>query len=240
MAGIRFMNAEGRAKMRSVAPVTFSEAGMALEAPDSSVARKSSGLSNPKGGVDWVRPNSSPGRSSSAGSVRFVAEDQGGQSRQKGSMSYSNKYEGMVRVAGRGDGDEDDETMSIETRRRLRQVLNEDQGPAVTFSGTGGPARARGQVVGSKKSWDDLWKSVGGHDMPDLDFTRQMGIVIFAGDQPPGSSVQILSAEPKNGKYVVVYEILRPRRRLAGPNTRPYQVRVAPKSALSVVFKQAK
>jgi hypothetical protein len=155
-------------------------------------------------------------------------------------MSYLNKYEGMVRIAGEEDNREEDEYMSDRNRQRLRQMLDSDRSPAVTFSGDGGPDRGMGRVIRSKDSWDKLWKSVGGHDMPDLDFKRQMGVVIFAGKQPPGSIVQILSAGPKKGKFVVVYEVLRPQKRLRGKNIRPYQVRVAPYSELKVVFKKAR
>jgi len=98
--------------------------------------------------------------------------------------------------------------------------------PDWTLEGSGGPGRFLGRVIQDKKTWDALWRSVRGHDIPEVDFGRHMAVALFAGEQPLGTRIGIVSAREKGGRFVVKYFIRGPDKD-EGPGTaRPYQVRV--------------
>lgn len=112
------------------------------------------------------------------------------------------------------------------------------QVPAVSFKGEGGPARLRLQVIRSRKRWRALWRSVGGRDMPDPNFRKKMAVVVFAGVQPAGSTVDIVSAVPSKGRFRVAYRIHRPRARRGAGSVRPYHVVLVKRSRLKPLFRR--
>ncbi len=124
----------------------------------------------------------------------------------------------------------------------LTRVAN--QGPAispertVSFKGSDGPARLRLRVIRTKKSWRALLRSVGGRDVPDPDFRRKMAIVVFAGSQPKGSTVDIVSAKPSKGRFRVFYRIHRARARRGAGSVRPYHVVLVDRSRLKPLFRK--
>lgn len=109
---------------------------------------------------------------------------------------------------------------------------------AVSFKGADGYARLRLRVIRSRKSWRALLRSVGGRDMPDPDFRRKMAVVVFAGSQPEGSTVDIVSAKPSKGRFRVSYRIHRARARRGAGSVRPYHIVLVKRSRLKPLFKK--
>lgn len=122
--------------------------------------------------------------------------------------------------------------------RQVRHLLKTMAAPPLTMSGEGGPARFEGRLLKTKKAWDRMWKSVGGHDMPEVDFKRQMGVVVFSGNQPQGTVINIKSAKPSGSMFFVEYQILKPIPPRPGTRHRTYQVIIVGRSKLSPVFKK--
>ncbi|PCI37052.1 MAG: hypothetical protein COB53_07705 [Elusimicrobia bacterium] len=80
-----------------------------------------------------------------------------------------------------------------------------------------------------------MWKSVGGHDIPELNVDTQMGVAMFGGNLPAGSHVAIVNTKEHEKYFRVQYRILRPRDKKPG-TVRPYHVVVVKKSILPPRF----
>ncbi len=122
--------------------------------------------------------------------------------------------------------------------RQVRSMLKSMDAPPLTMSGEGGPARFEGRLLNTRKQWDAMWRSVGGHDMPEVDFKRQMGVVVFSGDQPQGTVINIKSAKPSGGIFLVEYQILKPITPRPGTRYRTYQAIITARSKLPPAFKK--
>lgn len=155
--------------------------------------------------------------------------------RARGSVGFVGKDEKVAGVADR-DQEYPESLGRVSSGDRLSRLM-EGEGPPVSFSGDGGPDRFEGRLVRSARDWQALWREVGGHDIPDLDFNRKMAVAVFAGRRPKGSAVEIASARPRGQVFLVEYRLSLPRAR-APLSARPYHVVTAPKSKLRAVFRQ--
>lgn len=235
MAALKIMNAPEPEP--DPGEIRFSKAQVELSRPErlassSAAGRRAAGGSS-QGGVELVEEGAVRDR----GSVGFVAERQGA-SKNAGSMGYLSGGSGVIGVA--GTGREEDDFAPGNTRRRLEKMISGGEAPPLAFSGVGGPPRLAGRLVRTKMDWDGLWKAVGGHDMPELDFGRRMAVAVFGGTQPAGTKIQVVSAKPVKNRFVVEFQILKPLPSPGGPDIRPYQVLIVPASDLPPVFRKAK
>ncbi|MFH2202329.1 MAG: hypothetical protein ABIJ96_04400 [Elusimicrobiota bacterium] len=238
MAGLQIRN-QLTAKQRAekAAPVEFSKADVDLSAPRKSVERPANVRGTASGALGLVREEAPAGGRGAGGSMRYVAEGRASPSKRQGRMGY---LRGDNDVMGLAPNKGEQAFLGSETSDFFREMVLAESSPPLTFSGTGGPERFTAQIIRSRQAWDMLWRSVGGHDMPQPDFKREMGVAVFAGVQQAGSGIQIRSAKPKGGKFIVEYDILLPVKRQPGRNIRPYQVIVVPATRLPVVFRKAK
>ena len=106
--------------------------------------------------------------------------------------------------------------------------------PSTSYSGDDGFKVFQTRVVRTRKKWRELRKMLKREDFPDLAEGR-MALAVFAGRQPAGTTVRILSARPARGRLMVRYRITRPREADTRA-THPYHVLLVPASRLTPAF----
>lgn len=111
--------------------------------------------------------------------------------------------------------------------------------PPLTYQSDGGPDRPETRVVRRRSEWDAIWKGLGGHDMPVVDFEKYMGLVIFAGKRPAGTTVEVVSSKVEGGKIVVRWQAVPPEKPEPGA-AHPVKAMLTPRLAQSPVFKEVK
>ncbi len=216
-------------RARSKQPVEFSKTENKLTSPSKSVVRPRNVRGTAPGALVYVQEEVPAGAPRPRGSMLYVAEGRARSSKRQGSMAYLHRDQSIKGVV----DDADQEAFGGGSAGRLRRLIQSGaDGPPLTMTGDRGSAKPGRMIIRDKNAWDLLWRSTGGHDMPDLNFKSQMGIVVFAGTQPAGTSIQIMSARPKGNRFVVEYVVLKPLRRQLGKKVRPFQLMVVPSSTL--------
>ena len=101
---------------------------------------------------------------------------------------------------------------------------------------------SRQAVARSAAEWSALWKA---HNFekpaPALDFGKEMAVAVFMGSRPTaGFSVEIVSAEVRNGALVVSYRETSPRPDAIAAQvlTFPYHIVAVPNHAGEVKFEK--
>jgi protease stability complex PrcB-like protein len=90
-------------------------------------------------------------------------------------------------------------------------------GPTLRTIDKGGQSAIDGRrevVVRTSPDWTALWKQhTSDKPVPPVDFEREMVVAVFMGSRPTaGYSVEVTSAEARNGTVVVTYRELAPSR----------------------------
>ena len=89
-------------------------------------------------------------------------------------------------------------------------MANSPPEPPYVYQSDGGPDRLETKVVRRKSEWDAIWKGLGGHDMPAIDFEKYMGLVIFGGKRPTGTNIDIVSHKAEGGRVILQYRFVKP------------------------------
>jgi hypothetical protein len=97
-------------------------------------------------------------------------------------------------------------------------------------------------VVMNDRQWIHFWSEHHPHEAsPDVDFQKNMVVGVFAGPRPADSfAIQIVSAQQDGGQLLVQYQEWTPPTGTfsVGVEVHPYDIRVVPRSALKVKFKE--
>ncbi len=109
------------------------------------------------------------------------------------------------------------------------------------WSGSDTAINHSGQVViRSDRQWIQFWAEHHPHEAaPDVDFSRQMVVGVFAGERPADAfSIKIMRVRQQAGALVIDYgeKIPPPGTFQTGVSVYPYDLKVIPKSTLPVKF----
>ncbi|MBI5595640.1 MAG: hypothetical protein HY928_06060 [Elusimicrobia bacterium] len=118
-------------------------------------------------------------------------------------------------------------------------MANSRPEPPLVYDGDRGPARAGTRLIRSKAQWDALWKEVGGHDMPVVEFDRYIGLAIFAGQRPAGTKVAVLEAKKGSKGFAVLWKAAAPKTPEPG-TANPFKVLLFPLQAAAPTAKEVR
>lgn len=118
-------------------------------------------------------------------------------------------------------------------------MANSPPEPPYVYQSDGGPDRLETRVVRKRSDWDAIWKGLGGHDMPAIDFEKYMGLVIFGGKRPAGTTIDIVSNKVENGRLVVRWQAVKPAAPAPGWD-HPVKAILVPRLPTAPTFKEVK
>ena len=102
-----------------------------------------------------------------------------------------------------------------------------------------GPGEPGSLVAGDQGAWDSAWRRVG-QDAPALDFSRFIGVMVFAGEKPTGGYAVVFDEPLRRGDDVVVrYRVPKPKGFATQELTRPWTALALPRPNGRVIVEAA-
>jgi hypothetical protein len=103
----------------------------------------------------------------------------------------------------------------------------------------GGPGEPGSAVAMDQGAWERAWKQVG-KDAPPLDFSKEVGVIVFIGEKPTGGWTVVFDEPGERGDDLVVrYHVQKPGGFTTQALAQPWKARAFPRPKGRVIVEAA-